>query len=414
MFFKKALFAICGISVATSAFASGFQISEYSAVNMGRSFAGTGVVGDDFSALGYNPAGMQYNQKNGAQVGAAAILLYSDYFDNDAHEGSSSEMGRVLPHVFAQYKVTEDLTLGAGIYTPYGLVTDYKNNWSGRYHGTLSELKAVDLSAGASYQVLPMLAVGASVNGQYADARLTSYGYHPLLGKEYAKDLQGKDIGAGYSLGLTLTPRKDLRFGVSYRSKVTHKLKGNIKLSGMGSFDGKYDVSARITTPELILISGAFDATKDLTLSASARWTKWSRFKSLNIIAQQNMPSGSKGTPISSTHENWKNTWFYAIGADYRINDAWTIRFGGAYDETAIKHEENRTVRIPDGRRLFASFGLTYRTGSWTWDAGYIHVWMRDGNAKGKDDADLTVTNANVHYYHAGAHMAGLSAQYEF
>ena len=416
MFLKKALYMICGVSVAGTAMASGFQISEYSAANMGRSFAGAGVVGDDFSSIAYNPAGMQYNQKNGVQGGAAAILLYSDYYDNDAKQGSSSEMARVLPHVFTQYKVNEDLTLGAGIYTPYGLITDYKNNWSGRYHGTLSELKAVDLSAGASYQVMPMLAIGASINGQYADARLTSSGLKNLGGGysiEYAKDLQGKDVGVGYSVGLTLTPRKDLRFGVSYRSKVSHKLEGDIKSSGPATLNGKYDASARITTPELVLISGAYDVNKDLTLSASARWTRWTRFNSLHIIAQENMPAGTKGTAISSTHENWKNTWFYSLGADYKINDNWTIRFGGAYDETVIKHETNRTVRIPDGRRLFASVGLTYHTGNWTLDAGYIHVWMRDGNAKGKDSKD-GIENPDVHYYNAGAHIAGLGVQYEF
>ncbi|MGN1091854.1 MAG: outer membrane protein transport protein, partial [Alphaproteobacteria bacterium] len=79
-----------------------------------------------------------------------------------------------------------------------------------------------------------------------------------------------------------------------------------------------------------------------------------------------------------------------------------------------IKHETNRTVRIPDGRRLFASVGLTYHTGNWTLDAGYIHVWMRDGNAKGKDSKDSTLPNPDVHYYNAGAHIAGLGVQYEF
>ncbi len=41
---------------AITAHAAGFQLSEYSTTNLGRSFAGVGMVGDDFSAIGYNPA----------------------------------------------------------------------------------------------------------------------------------------------------------------------------------------------------------------------------------------------------------------------------------------------------------------------------------------------------------------------
>ena len=411
MLLKNTFYVVCGITVAGSALASGFQISEYSAVNMGRSFAGAGVVGDDFSALGYNPAGMQYNKTSGAQAGASAILLYADYYDREHSYKDNSKMGRVLPSVFGQYKMNDQLTIGAGIYTPYGLVTDYDNNWPGRYHGTLSTLKSIDLSVGASYQLHPMVAFGFAVNGQYSDARLTSSGWYPT---EYAKDLQGKDIGVGYSAGVTITPRSDVRLGISYRSQVSHKLQGDIKFTGLGAADGKYDISARITTPELVLISGAVDVSKDLTLSASARWTRWTRFNSLNIIAQENVMGNPKGTILSSTHENWKNTWFYSIGADYKLNDQWTIRMGGAYDETVIKHEGNRTVRIPDGRRLFASVGLTYKTGNWAYDFGYIHVWMRDGDARGKDTADSSVSNPNVHYYKSGAHMAGFNIQYMF
>lgn len=40
----------------TVAFAGGYQLTEYTAVGLGRSFAGAGVTGDDFSATALNPA----------------------------------------------------------------------------------------------------------------------------------------------------------------------------------------------------------------------------------------------------------------------------------------------------------------------------------------------------------------------
>ena len=422
---RKTLYMLSILSIASTAFASGYQISEYSATNLGRAFAGAGLVGDDFSALGYNPAGMSINNKSGIQGGAAGILLHSDYKDNATGEKHSSKMGRVLPHFFTQYKLNDQWTVGAGIYTPYGLITDYRNGWFGKQHGILSELKAVDFSPSVAYKPHEMITFGAALNVQYADARLTGSGYsnslsvHGFGSSEYTTDLKGHDTTSlGYSLGVVLTPRKDLRLGVSYRSEVDHKIKGNIKFdfdnaAYSAMLNGKHNISAKITTPELVLISGAYDVNEKLTLSASARWTRWTRFKNLDIIAEEAMLGGVRqpGMAISQTHENWKNTWFYSIGADYKINDNWTVRLGTAYDETVIKAPEYRTVRVPDGRRIFASVGLSYMTGNWQYDLGYTHVWMRAGDAKGGETGKEP---ANVHYNHSGAYIGGFSVQYKF
>ena len=275
--FKKALYIICGTCIATSAFASGYQVSEYSATGIGRAFAGAGVVGDDFSAIGYNPAGMSYNKTNGAQLGAAAVILHSDWKDNTpggTGVKGASKMARVLPNFFTQYRFNEDLTIGLGAYAPYGLLTDYDNEkWPQGKHGIYSGMKAVDLSGGASYKLHPMLSLGAALNAQYIDARLTSTG----------KDLDGHDVALGYSVGMTVTPREDIRLGVSYRSKVSHDLHGGKLKTGMGSTP----IHAKITTPEYVLFSGAYDVNKQWTLSASARWTRWSRFENLNIMTKK-------------------------------------------------------------------------------------------------------------------------------
>lgn len=408
MFLKKTIYTLSILSISSAALASGYQISEYSSTNLGRAFAGSGLVGDDFSALAYNPAGMQLNQTSGIQGGASLIVLHADYrnvADNSPDMGKhDSTMARTLPHFFAQYKLNEQFTFGAGIYTPYGLIIDYNNNWSGRNHGILSELKAVDLSPAISYQPFKMLSIGASLNIQYADARLTGAG-STASGYSYTTDLNGKDTTSfGYSAGIVLTPVENLRLGVSYRSKVSHKLKGKVKQTIMGYINLKNDVSAKITTPELVLISGAYDVNRQLTLSAAARWTRWTRFDQLDIV--------SNAKTISSTTENWKNTWFYSVGADYKVNNNWTVRLGAAYDETVIKSPAYRTVRIPDGHRWFGSIGLSYATGNWQYDLGYTHVWMNGGNARQKDAA--SAERPNVHYNNAGAYMTSASIQYKF
>lgn len=400
--------------------AAGFHLSEYSTTGLGRAFAGMGVVGDDFSALGYNPAGMQFNKTSGAQGTLTAVSLHSDYkgdvsFTNTSKSGDGhTRITRVLPSFFGQYKINQDLTFGMGIYTPFGLATDYDNGWFGESHAGLSQVSATNLSPSVSYQINKFFSVGANLNVQYITARLTSTGEMALGGGAgmffpgMTNDLRGDDLGLGYSLGVGIKPADNIRLGVSYRSKVEHKLHGKVKISGSPNPalvpNGKSDINAKITTPEVVLFSGAYDLNDKFTFSASARWTRWSQFKDLDIYRDRD------GALISSTQENWKNTWFYSGGVDYRHTENLTLRLGMAYDETVIKGQEYRTARIPDGRRIWASVGGSYAYKNWQFDAGYTHIFLHGGRAQGgaRGSSDIDIK------YSSNAELLSFTVQYKF
>ena len=56
---KLCAVAVCMLVGGTTGVnAAGYQLNEYSVTGLGRSFAGMGVMGDDYSAIAYNPAGM--------------------------------------------------------------------------------------------------------------------------------------------------------------------------------------------------------------------------------------------------------------------------------------------------------------------------------------------------------------------
>ncbi len=415
------LIALCVFS--HQAVAAGFHLSEYTVTGMGRSFAGTGVVGDDFSALAFNPAGMQYNKTSGFQAGASVVSLHFDYkgsIDTAASVGANgvtpgprygaghTRPSRVLPHVFAQQKVNDKTTIGLGAYAAYGLATDYENDWFAESHGGLSQLSATNVSPSVSYQLTDKVALGGAVNIQYITARLAGALEQDGMFLESGRsNVQGDDYGVGYTLGATYTPRKDIRLGISYRSKISHELRGDLKTSGlsaMGIPDMKYDVKAKVTTPEVLLLSAAYDLNKCFTISGTARWTHWSRFKNLDIVERHS------GMPMSQTFENWKNTWYYAIGLDYRYNRNWGFRTGLGYDETVIKSPEFRTARIPDGRRILASLGTSYKYKNWQFDAGYTHIFAHGGEVNG----GVTGYSKAHMKYSADAEMFSLGFQYKF
>ena len=410
-----AIAAVLGFSVQANA--AGYQLTEYSTTGLGRSFAGAGLVGDDYSAIAYNPAGMSYTTRSGAQLGFSTVGIRSTA-KGTAGTTSGKEspyIVRVLPHGFAQYRLNDRTVLGLGIYTPFGLATDYKNGWFGKTHAGRSEIQTVNVSPALSINVTDSVALGASVNLQHARAKLTSevekFGQY-LGGKTY---LRGHDTSLGYTLGATWEPVKNkTRLGVSYRSKVVQDLRGKNTVSDTGmlihpiyqipvDITGTTNIKTKITTPETITLSAWQRLTDKWSVSATARWTRWSQFRDLNIYDMTN-------NPVSMTHEHWRNTWFYSLGADYQYCKNLIFRFGGAYDQSVVKGPEYRTARIPDGRRIWTSLGFSYMKNNWQLDGGYAHLFVKDvkaehGNTGASDYSAKYSSNAN---------LFSLAVQYKF
>lgn len=413
-----AVMAVLGFSVQANA--AGYQLTEYSTTGLGRSFAGAGLVGDDYSAIAYNPAGMSYTTRSGAQLGFSTVGIRSTA-KGTAGTTSGKEspyIVRVLPHGFAQYRLNDRTVLGLGIYTPFGLATDYKNGWFGKTHAGRSEIQTVNVSPALSVNVTDSVALGASVNLQHARAKLTSevetnkLTGTPLYlgGKTY---LRGHDTSLGYTLGATWEPVKNkTRLGVSYRSKVVQDLRGkntisDTDLSAMGLpagfLNGTKNIKTKITTPETITLSAWQRLTDKWSVSATARWTRWSQFRDLNIYDMTN-------NPVSMTHEHWRNTWFYSLGADYQYCKNLIFRFGGAYDQSVVKGPEYRTARIPDGRRIWTSLGFSYMKNNWQLDGGYAHLFVKDVKARHKSEG-MSDFDAK---YSSNANLFSLAVQYKF
>ena len=62
---RTAGLSVLAALAATVAHGAGFQITESSVTGLGRAFAGSGLVGDDLSAIAYNPAGLTLLDRRG-------------------------------------------------------------------------------------------------------------------------------------------------------------------------------------------------------------------------------------------------------------------------------------------------------------------------------------------------------------
>lgn len=403
------------LATSLSVHAAGFQLWEYSTTNLGRAFAGVGVVGDDFSSIGYNPAGMNYNTTSGASVGATTIGIRSHaegtvrYGDGSTVSGKTNPyIVRVLPNGFAQYKLNDRATMGLGVYSPFGLATDYNKNWFGQTHALLSQITAIDVSPALSYKVTDTVSIGGAVNIQQVDAKMS--GRIEASGSKTSgkSNLAGDDVGVGYTLGATYEPLKGTRFGVSYRSKIDHKLEGINKIRGFAGpltpMNSNKDIYAKVTTPESVILSAWQKINEVWSISATARWTRWTQFKDLNIY------NTSNNSLVSATKENWQNTWFYGLGADYQYCKNLIFRFGAAYDQSAVRSAQNRTARIPDSQRVWTTFGASYLYQNWQLDGGYAHLFIHEAVAQ-HGSAGASGFNTK---YRSSANIFSLNAQYKF
>ena len=87
---------------ASQANAAGFQLTEQSAVGLGRAYAGVGVDGTDISGAFYNPATMVLHTGTQFQAGGVGVGLNLPYeSDTDsANDQNGRKKPALVPHLF--------------------------------------------------------------------------------------------------------------------------------------------------------------------------------------------------------------------------------------------------------------------------------------------------------------------------
>ena len=374
---------------ATQTYAAGFQLSEQSAIQMGRAMADAGIVGDDLSAVHYNPAGMTLLSGTRMQATGTWVAVNLDY---ESHDGSVTENGRLkgqtIPAGFITHQINDSLWAGLGLTVPYGMGTEFNENWGGMDRGTESMILTFDINPNLAWKVNDKLSIGGGISLQYAKAEL-GFGFDvPSFKTAAHANVKGDSWAWGWNVGMMFQLVETVRVGLAYRSHIAHNADGHttLDINGMGSLTS--DMKVRIKTPDTITLSATWEATDALRLSGTARWSKWSNFKSLSL--DNSGFDNQRVDQIASAHStitnNWDDTWFFSVGADYKLNGQWTVRGGVAYDQGPVENQYRMAV-IPDTDRVWFSGGASYKyTDNLTFDFGATYI-------KGVVDKELVSAN---------------------
>ena len=365
---------------------AGFQLQEQNASGLGNAYAGQAAAAQDASTIFFNPAGMTFLPGRNV-VGAVNFVKPSVDFTNTGStraspllplgdNGGDAGDWAAIPNLYYSWQINPQLFVGLGVNVPFGLKTEYDPTWVGRFHAITSELKTINFNPSVALKLSDSLSVGAGVNYQRADAKLSNAVNFGALGEGVAT-VKGHDTAWGWNAGIMYSVTPDTRIGAAYRSSMGYKIDANVSfanrpaaLAGVAP-DGA--VSADVTVPASASLSLFHRLTPQWDLLADVSWTDWSTLGVLNIVRDN-------GRLLSTTPLHWKDSWRFSAGANYHYNSAWTFRMGAAYDQTPV-NETDRTPRVPDNDRTWLAVGAQYRfSKQLALDAGYAYMFVKESS----------------------------------
>lgn len=383
-------------SLSTVGFAAGFQLSaEDSASNLATYGAGGAAAAEDATTGFTNPAGLtriKNKQIVLSAVGVAARTKFDGKVDLERQITPSPNSGtakgntfNVIPAVHVATPINDRIVLGFNVTVPFGLATDYDKYAFTRYAATKSEIQTINISPSIGIKLTDQLSIGAGVGAQHMEATLNSVVKVtvPSIGRsaDFTVENKGSDWGYSWHIGALYEFTPTTRVGISHRSQVKHTLKGTSIFKYLQGdilpFPQEIktnNLRADVTLPSTTSVSAYHELNTQWALMGTASFTRWSV---LNTIKLHNIAT-PLGPVTSELPQNFRNTWRFALGTQYRHDERWLFRAGIGYDQNPTRDKE-RSIRLPDSNRIAVSLGMQYRpTKQLAIDVGYMHLFMKD------------------------------------
>lgn len=364
---KRSLAGLALALGAAGAHAAGFQLLEQNASGIGNAYAGSAAVADNASIIFFNPAGMTRLQPREFSGGLSPVRPSFKFHDQGSVGGVFSGNGgdaggwALLPNAYLAWALTKDVYAGIGLSAPFGLLTEYDDDWVGAAQAIKFEVRTININPSLAWRVTDKLSVGAGVSWQRLDVEYRrAAAIVPGLATTFAT-LDADSDAWGWNLGLLYAPTDTTRIGLSYRSRVEHELRGDLKVSGTlaGLNPALTSGAARVDVelPDTWILSVVQQIDPRWEMLGDISWTGWSSIPKVDIMRASGPLSG---VTVQTLDADFRDTWRAALGANYFLNDAWKLKFGVAWDQTPVRDPSTRQVSLPDSNRTWLSTGAQW------------------------------------------------------
>ena len=419
-----AVVSALGLLAGSEVQAAAFALYEQGISGLGSAYAGAAAVAEDATTVWWNPAGMARLGSGKHFAIAGSIIAPSTKFSNSGSApagprplgGNGGDAGSTafVPSMFFAMQYDPRWNFGVGVSVPFGLKTEYESTWIGRFQGISSKVETLNINPSVSYKFSDAASVGFGLSYQRGKIDLLQAVSFGALGEGQNKvNLDGD--AWGFNVGALFNVAPATRLGIHYRSSLKYNLDGNTNFSGVpaplaaSSALQNGNVKLDLKTPDTLAFSVAHKLNDRWDLLGDLTWWHWSKIKQLPVIRTDGALSGAT---LSTLTFNFKDTYRISAGANYKLDSAWTLKFGTAYDKTPVPSATERSVRLPDSDRYWLSAGAKYQLSpNGVLDFGYTLVSARNtdiSNNQGAAGGNVVGT------YKAHVHVFGVQYQHSF
>ncbi|HVY91272.1 MAG TPA: outer membrane protein transport protein [Bryobacteraceae bacterium] len=465
MRFRTGLIVLIGGLVGAQwAYGSAFAINELGVRAMGMAGAFTATA-DDGSAIFYNPAGIAFQPGTQLQSDLLAVVGLFRFFPGNAPVGqvvpANGFSGLVKPHfipiggMYATHSLNDKITLGFGIFVPFGLASNFENfndgdpsytKYPGRFAGDRAGLQEYWFQPTIAYRVTPNSSFAVGVAYVHTHIFLQESILNPLTdGKDFGKAFAstifpGVDQAQAAASIARLLPegrfraaatanspalnlgylyknqRTKTNFGISWRSAVANHLHGQAAFSFLGGTLPQFlpsgttmntlfpnqAIAGTFTTPATYSFGVANSKFWNTLIEADLEIQDFHRFKDFPI----NFSDVSKDTATPAEQRlvfNFNNSYILKLGIEKQLNKLTTVRAGYSFDHTPVP-DQSVSALFPDSSRNSFTIGASRERGNLEFSAYYQAMFFLDR---------VTNESSNINQYTNGdynnfAHLLGI------
>jgi long-chain fatty acid transport protein len=335
-----------------SARALGLRIpnQDAEAIARGNAFAATA---DNPSAIYYNPAGITQLEGLNAQFGVHAISINS-YFESPTGVKNHTKFAvQPVPEFYVTKSLTNyPITLGLGMFAPYGLGDQWDEDAQFRNSGIEGKLTYLTVNPVVAWRINDQLSVAAGPTLNYAQVLLRQ---GVALPNDEFK-FRGDGVGYGFTAGVRWQICDEWSFGAKYHSPTKLNFEGNASTRGLGA--GNNEASVEIPFAQFAAGGISYRPTTNWNFEFDVDWTDW---HSLGTVEFQNTPLGN--VPLTF---NWKSTYMFEVGATRYLEDGYFVSAGYFFSPNSTSSQFFTPV-IPDTDLHVGSVGFGHKGDRWSW-----------------------------------------------
>jgi long-chain fatty acid transport protein len=398
----------------TSSSGQGFGLNEVGTCAVSRGFAVTGSPCADASTIFWNPGAAADLTGNSISLGASNIALRGSFRqDTTGRKYDSNISPAIVPAVFAAMRVGRG-SIGIGAYVPYGLTSQWNDNFPGRFSALKASLQTIYIQPNFAYQANENWSIGAGPIFGHSTVELTqaldlsqqsasgpvTFGMLGIASEtEFGRaKLKGSANAVGYNLGVH-GKFGDWSIGARFLSQLTFKYRNadatftQVPTNLTLPLNNPVNPSAAV--PVDALIAGQFAAGgalvsqtgnseivhpwqmqggvgyngfTDTRLSVDIARLGWSAFNTLPISF-----NGPAAAESRSLIEDYNDSWAFRFGAEHSFH-SWTGRAGYSFANTPAP-DVTVTSLLPDMNRRNFSLGAEIPMGPrYHFELAYLHV----------------------------------------